>query len=58
MPERISFEPDLQSLAIADQLAAKQGVSLDQIAAEAFAAYCDSVREAQRVELDEDSRGA
>jgi hypothetical protein len=54
---RISFEPDVQALAQADQLAAEQGVSLEVIAAEAFSAYMAGVTEARRLDLDEDERG-
>jgi hypothetical protein len=58
MSESITFTPDVVSLAIADQLATEQGVTLDQIATEAFAAYMQGVREAMAVDLDEDARGS
>jgi len=56
MSAKITFEPDLRSLAQADQLAAELGTTLQQIASDAFAAYMQSVRDARQLQLDEDSR--
>lgn len=53
MGTKITFEPDVQSLAQADQLATEQGVTLEQIATEAFAAYMARVADTRRVDLDE-----
>ena len=57
MTEPITFVPDVQSLAIADTLAKEQGVTLEQIAVEAFGTYTDGVRQAMTVDLDEEGRG-
>lgn len=54
---KITFEPDPQSLAQADALASEQGVTLEQIATEAFAAYMAGVADARRIDLDEQERG-
>lgn len=58
MAQRITFEPDVQSLAIADELAAETGVTLEQITGEAFSAYMEGVRAARAIDLDEDARGS
>jgi hypothetical protein len=57
MAIRITFDPGLQALAQADQLAAEQGVTLETIAAEAFSASMAGVTEARRVDLDGGERG-
>lgn len=58
LPMQITFDADPQSLAIADRLAVEQGLSLEEIAAAAFSAYADAVRETMRVDLDEDARNS
>jgi hypothetical protein len=56
VPNRISFEPDLVSLAIAEQLATEPGTTPEEIAADAFSAYMQGVKDARTADLDEDSR--
>jgi hypothetical protein len=53
MIEHITFEPDVASLAIADQLVQEQGVTLSELAAEAFSAYMQGVQAARALDLDE-----
>lgn len=55
MSQQITFEPDLVSLAIADQLCTEQGVTLSEVAAEAFSAYMQGVRDARALDLDENA---
>ena len=53
MVDRISFFPDVLSLAIAEKLVVEQGITLEHIAAEAFAAWCDGTRQVMQLDLDE-----
>ena len=58
MADKITFEPDLVSLAIADELITEQGVTLEEIAVDAFSAYMQRVRDARTLDLDEGARGS
>lgn len=58
MAEQITFEPDVASLAIADRYCREQGVTLPEVATEAFGAYMASIRQAQALDLDEDTPGS
>lgn len=49
----ITFDADVQSLAIADQLVKERGVTIEEIAAEAFSAYMQGVQAARALDLDE-----
>lgn len=52
----ITFDADVQSLAIADQLVKERGVTIPQIAAEAFSAYMEGVQVARAFDAGEHSR--
>jgi len=49
----ISFEPDRESLDEAQLYAIEQGLTLEEIAAEAFSAYLSAIKAARTGDLDE-----
>lgn len=56
MSQSISFEPDVASLAVADVIVRERGVTLEEIAAEAFSAYMQGVQVARAFDAGEQGR--